>query len=68
VKRRAGHIIGLKLGSEGPEYLVIRLAEVNDFVSVRSQALRLTPNLYNAKRDVERLLKVHERAFLTGAD
>jgi selenocysteine lyase/cysteine desulfurase len=54
-KRRAGHMIGLRLGPEAPGDLAARLAEENVFVSVRGRNLRVSPHLYNTERDVERL-------------
>ena len=62
---RAGHMIGLGLGSEAPEDLAARLAQENVFVSVRGRNLRVSPHLYNTERDVERLfdsLNRHVRA------
>ncbi len=67
-KRRAGHMIGLKLGSEAPEDLALRLGQENVFVSVRGRNLRVAPHLYNTERDVERLFEVLEKALWTGAD
>jgi selenocysteine lyase/cysteine desulfurase len=54
-ERRAGHMIGLKLGPEAPKNLAARLAEENVFVSVRGRALRVSPHLYNTLEDVQRL-------------
>ena len=54
-KRRAGHMIGLRLDPETPEDLAARLARENVFVSVRGQNLRVSPHLYNTKEDVDRL-------------
>jgi selenocysteine lyase/cysteine desulfurase len=52
---RAGHMIGLGLGSGAPSDLAVRLAEENVFVSVRGRNLRVSPHLYNTERDVEGL-------------
>jgi selenocysteine lyase/cysteine desulfurase len=52
---RAGHMIGLGLGSEAPSDLAVRLAEENVFLSVRGRNLRVSPHLYNTERDIERL-------------
>ena len=54
-KRRAGHMIGLRLGPEAPGDLAAQLAEENVFVSVRGRNLRVSPHLYNTEGDVERL-------------
>jgi selenocysteine lyase/cysteine desulfurase len=54
-KRRARHMVGLKLGSSAPEDLATRLAEKRIFVSVRGETVRVSPHLYNTAEDVERL-------------
>jgi selenocysteine lyase/cysteine desulfurase len=54
-KRRAGHMIGIKLGPGAPEDLAIRLGKDNVFVSVRGRSLRVSPHLYNTHEDVNRL-------------
>jgi selenocysteine lyase/cysteine desulfurase len=54
---RAGHMMGLALGSEAPGDLAVRLAEENVFVSMRGRNLRVSPHLYNTERDVERLFR-----------
>ena len=59
-KRRARHMIGLKLGSAVPEDLAARLAESGVFVSVRGESVRVSPHLYNTAEDVDRLFGVLE--------
>ena len=54
-KRRARHMVGLKLGSSAPEDLATRLAEERIFVSVRGETVRVSPHLYNTAEDVDRL-------------
>ena len=54
-KRRARHMIGLKLGPDAPADLATRLAAENVFVSVRGDSVRVSPHLYNTEGDVERL-------------
>ena len=54
-KRRARHMIGLRLGARVPENLAVRLAEENVFVSVRGESVRVSPHLYNTAEDVDRL-------------
>ncbi len=57
-KRRARHMIGLRLGARVPEDLAGRLAREKVFVSVRGESVRVSPHLYNTERDVERLFDV----------
>ena len=59
-KRRARHMIGLKLGSAAPDDLAARLAEKGVFVSVRGESVRVSPHLYNTAEDVQRLFRVLE--------
>jgi selenocysteine lyase/cysteine desulfurase len=54
-ERRARHMIGLRLGPDAPPDLASRLAARNVFVSVRGESVRVSPHLYNAEKDVERL-------------
>jgi selenocysteine lyase/cysteine desulfurase len=62
-KRRARHMVGLKLGSAAPEDLATRLAEERVFVSVRGESVRVSPHLYNTAEDVDRLFAVLAEAF-----
>jgi selenocysteine lyase/cysteine desulfurase len=62
-KRRARHMVGLKLGSPSPEDLAARLAEEGVFVSVRGESVRLSPHLYNTAEDVGRFFAALEEAF-----
>jgi selenocysteine lyase/cysteine desulfurase len=62
-KRRARHMVGLKLGSAAPEDLATRLAEERIFVSVRGETVRVSPHLYNTAEDVDRLFAVLAEAF-----
>jgi selenocysteine lyase/cysteine desulfurase len=59
-KRRARHMVGLKLGSAAPEDLAARLAKERVFVSVRGESVRVSPHLYNTAEDVGRLFEVLE--------
>jgi selenocysteine lyase/cysteine desulfurase len=61
-KRRARHMLGLKLGTAVPEDLAARLARENVFVSVRGESVRVSPHLYNTERDIERFFEVLEQA------
>jgi selenocysteine lyase/cysteine desulfurase len=56
--RRAGHYLGLRRPDGLPAGLPERLTAARVFASVRSDALRVTPHLYNNATDVGRLLKV----------
>jgi selenocysteine lyase/cysteine desulfurase len=62
-KRRARHMVGLKLGSAVPEDLAARLAEKGVFVSVRGESVRVSPHLYNTTQDAERLFEVIDGVF-----
>ncbi len=62
-KRRARHMIGLKLGSSAPEDLAARLAEKGVFVSVRGESVRVSPHIYNTERDADRLFSVLEEVL-----
>jgi selenocysteine lyase/cysteine desulfurase len=54
---RAPHIVGLsRLGGRLPADLAQRLAEQKIYVSLRGEALRVSPHVYNSTADVERLL------------
>ncbi len=67
-KKRAGHMVGVKLGPEAPEDLAMLLAKENVFVSVRGRALRVSPHLYNTERDVEQLFEVLRKVGRASAD
>jgi selenocysteine lyase/cysteine desulfurase len=62
-ERRAGHMTGLRIGTEAPRDLATRLAARNVFVSVRGENLRVSPHLYNTKEDVHRLFEALEEAL-----
>jgi selenocysteine lyase/cysteine desulfurase len=62
-KRRARHMIGLRLGARVPEDLAARLAKEKVFVSVRGESVRVSPHLYNTEKDVERLFEVLDRVI-----
>ncbi|TMJ44372.1 MAG: aminotransferase class V-fold PLP-dependent enzyme [Alphaproteobacteria bacterium] len=56
--RRAGHYLGLRFSGGIPSDLPMRLAAANVFVSVRGQAMRVTPHVWNTDEDVEKLFAV----------
>ena len=54
---RAPHYLGLMRDGGYPPDLLARLAEQRVFVSVRGDAIRVTPHVYNDTRDVDRFLE-----------
>lgn len=52
---RAAHILGIQFPQGLPPDLLARLAAQNIYVSVRGNALRIAPHLYNNERDLQRL-------------
>lgn len=63
--RRAGHYLGLRRAAGLPPGLGKSLAGAGVFVSMRGQALRITPHLYNDEADRARLIRALAR--LVGA-
>jgi len=59
--RRAGHYLGLRFAI--PPDLPARLAAEHVHVSVRGQAMRVTPHLWNTDADVEKLFAVLRAAL-----
>jgi selenocysteine lyase/cysteine desulfurase len=55
---RAPHYLGLRFVDGVPSGLPERLAKANVHVSVRGDAMRVTPHLYNTEADIERLFRV----------
>lgn len=55
---RVSHIIGLRLPEGIPAGLLERLAKEKVFVSIRGDAIRVAPHLYNDAGDVEKLFDV----------
>jgi selenocysteine lyase/cysteine desulfurase len=55
---RAGHLLGLRLPGGSDPALADRLAAEQVHVSLRGDALRVSPNVYNSESDVDRLLDV----------
>ncbi|HYY39587.1 MAG TPA: aminotransferase class V-fold PLP-dependent enzyme, partial [Xanthobacteraceae bacterium] len=56
--RRAGHYLGLRFSGGIPSDLPMRLAAADVYVSVRGQAMRVTPHVWNTDDDVEKLFTV----------
>jgi selenocysteine lyase/cysteine desulfurase len=65
---RAGHMIGLRLGGRDPRVLAATLAEARVYVSVRGDSVRISPHVYNDRRDVERFLEVLAGALAGSSD
>ena len=57
-EKRAGHLLGIRFPKGLPDGILQSLAEKNIFVSLRGDAMRVSPHLYNDERDISRLLSV----------
>ena len=55
---RSGHLIGVRLQGMAPEAIADAMAKANVFVSVRGDAMRVAPHVYNNNDDVDRLFEV----------
>jgi selenocysteine lyase/cysteine desulfurase len=55
---RVGHMIGMRLPGGIPHDLLGRLNQARIYVSVRGDALRIAPHLYNSRTDIDRLFEV----------
>ncbi len=60
---RAGHFLGLRFPGGVPADLLARLAAEQVFVSVRGDAMRVTPHLYNNEADIDKLIEVLKAAI-----
>lgn len=60
-QERIGHLIGIKLPGGMPSGLTEQLAENKIFVSLRGEAIRLAPHLYNTEKDVEKFFDVLQK-------
>lgn len=56
--RRVGHMLGVRLPGGIPEALPQRLEKARVFVSIRADAIRVAPHVYNGEEDVMRFLSV----------
>lgn len=56
--RRVGHMLGIRFPEGLPARLSERLADARVYVSVRGDAIRVSPHLYNGEDDAERLVNV----------
>ena len=55
-RHRAGHLMGLRFQGKLPQTLAAALAEQKIYVSIRGDAIRLSPHLYNNENDRDRLV------------
>ncbi len=58
---RVGHLIGIRLPNGASDELGERLAREKIYVSIRGDALRIAPYLYNAENDIEKLFAVLQK-------
>lgn len=56
--QRLGHMLGLRFPDGAHAGIAERLKEAGVFVSVRGDAIRVSPHLYNTDEDVQRFLNV----------
>jgi selenocysteine lyase/cysteine desulfurase len=56
--RRVGHMLGIRFPGGFPSGLPERLAAERVYVSVRGDAIRVSPHVYNSEPDAERLIEV----------
>jgi len=57
-EHRVSHMIGIRLPNGISEGLVKRLSDARIYVSIRGDAIRIAPHLYNDESDIERLFSV----------
>ena len=55
---RAPHLVGVRLGDADAEIVAKSLEEARIHVSVRGDAMRVSPHVYNDEADVDRLFEV----------
>lgn len=60
---RAPHLVGMHLGGADPEAVATAMADARVYVSVRGQAMRVAPHVYNDESDVDRLSEALEAAL-----
>jgi selenocysteine lyase/cysteine desulfurase len=61
VADRSAHMIGIRPRRAIPAELARALKEANVFVSIRGDAIRVAPHLYNESKDIDRLFEVLRR-------
>lgn len=57
-EKRAGHILGLRFPKALPDGLLQRLSAEKVYISLRGNAMRISPHLYNNEKDMDRLMTV----------
>lgn len=57
-QQRVGHFIGIRLPNGVPDKFGEHLAKEKIYVSIRGDAIRIAPHLYNDEREIEKLFKV----------
>jgi selenocysteine lyase/cysteine desulfurase len=55
---RLGHMIGIRIPGGIPDGLIKRLTEAKIYVSLRGDAIRASPHVYNSRADVDRLFEL----------
>lgn len=59
-QHRFAHLMGVRFPGGIPKALRPALADANVSVSVRSDSVRVSPNVYNTPKDIDRLLEVFD--------
>ena len=54
--RRAGHLLGVRFPDKLPDGIQQHLMHHNVYVSIRGNAIRIAPHLYNSENDMDRLI------------
>jgi selenocysteine lyase/cysteine desulfurase len=60
---RAPHLLGVNLRGADPESVAAALADADVHVSVRGEAMRVSPHVYNDEHDVDRLFEALRSAL-----
>jgi len=55
--QRAGHLLGIRFPNGVPDGIQLRLQKEHIFVSIRGDAIRIAPHVYNTAEDVEKLMR-----------
>ncbi len=61
--QRGNHLIGVRLGGADPTLVAKAMAEANVHVSVRGDAVRVSPHVYNDESDVDRFAEALRSAL-----
>jgi selenocysteine lyase/cysteine desulfurase len=65
-EQRIGHMIGVRMPGGVPHALGEALSAERIYVSVRGDAIRIAPHLYNTTADIDRLFAVLDRVRAAG--